>query len=402
MPVLDGHQFLKHVRKSYPSIPVIILTSSNDSHIIIKLMRDGAVDYITKPYERERLKVTIQNVLSMQNMAGEIEELKRSNSNGFHFSDMIGHDGCLTALIHKARKAAMTDLPILITGETGTGKDLLAKAIHGESNYKDGPFVAVNCGAIPPTLIESTLFGHEKGAFTGATDRAIGKFREANNGTIFLDEIGELPMEAQVRLLRVLQEQEVEPVGAPRPVKINVRVIAATHRNLIKDVRDYRFREDLYYRLNILDIHIPPLRERNKDIKELCDYFLNEIADKTNQATKTIDTQAMNILHAHHWPGNIRELKNRINRAAILSDSTVINHEDLFPKEPRGHENDNKDNNVISAASQKFITLHEMERSLMRDALTANENNITKAAASIGMAKSTFYRKMKTHNIVRI
>lgn len=260
MPVMGGLETLDILRQKYPHIPVIMLTGSKDIHDAVEAMKRGAIDFLNKPYEADRMVVTVKNALKISILSQEVTRLKSRESGHFGFDNLIGHEGGLMPTLNIARKAASSDIPVLITGETGTGKEVFAQAIHGESARAGKPFIAINCGAIPSQLVESTLFGHEKGSFTGATEKAAGKFREAEGGTIFLDEVGELPLDTQVKLLRVLQQKEVEPVGGTKAIPVNVRIISATNRDLQKDVEGGLFREDLFFRLNVLELSLPPLR----------------------------------------------------------------------------------------------------------------------------------------------
>jgi len=393
MPVMTGIELLHYMQDHYPNIPVIVMSASQDMQDAINAMTLGANNFITKPYDKDRLPITIQNALRMRQMATEIERLEHNQDNRFLFRDMIGFNGGLKDVVKTGRRAAIIDLPVVIYGETGTGKELFAKAIHGEGNRSGEPFITVNCGAIPSELVESTLFGHEKGAFTGATESAIGKFREADGGTLLLDEIGELPLDAQVKLLRVLQEGEVEPVGAARAVKVNVRILAATHRDLEHDVQNGLFREDLFYRLNVLHLTLPSLKDRRKDIADLATFFLDKIAIRSNMPIKSIDKNAINILKHHHWPGNVRELENTIHRAFALSDNKDLLVEDF---------------NITPGISPKPInltayntntyglkTIDEIVTKHILDTLSYHNNNITKTAQTLGMAKSTLYRKLQ-------
>jgi DNA-binding NtrC family response regulator len=396
MPVMGGLAILKHIRETYPILPVIMITASTDMNDAVEAMKLGAVDFIVKPYDKDRLTITIRNVMKIRSMATEIIRLKNDKGNRFLFNHMIGHNGGLKDVIQLGRKAAMIDLPILINGETGTGKELFAKAIHGESAQSGGPFITVNCGAIPSELVESTLFGHEKGAFTGATEAAIGKFREADSGTLFLDEIGELPLNAQVKLLRVLQEKEVEPVGASRSIKVNVRIISATHRDLGQDVQKGLFREDLYYRLNVLQMVLPPLRDRQKDIPALIDFFMNAIAVRANMPVKNIDDKTIALLRKYPWPGNVRELENALNRAFILSDNQTLTISDFDLR-------DVTTPTEIPVQNQHAIALkplHDIEREAIQQAMEHHHHNVTQAAKTLGMAKSTLYRKLQNHKFI--
>ncbi|MCD8494002.1 MAG: sigma-54 dependent transcriptional regulator [Alphaproteobacteria bacterium] len=292
MPVMNGLEALSIIRQRYPALPVIMLTGVKDVESAAQAMKLGASDFISKPYEGERLAVTVRNSLKISVLSREVKRLSEDKSGRFTFENLIGYDGGLKETVFMSRKAAVSDIPVLITGETGVGKEAFAKAMHGESRRAGKPFIAVNCGAIPAQLVESTLFGHEKGSFTGAIDKAIGKFREAEGGTIFLDEVGELPLEAQVKLLRVLQQKEVEPVGAGKPVPIDIRVISATNRNLEEEVAEGRFREDLFFRLNVFEIEVPPLRERTEDIPLLARHFIERHCAAHSEAPTRLSRDA--------------------------------------------------------------------------------------------------------------
>jgi DNA-binding NtrC family response regulator len=392
MPVSDGIEVLNFAKKNYPNIPVIVLTGTQDSDSAVECMKLGATDFVTKPYDNNRVIVTIQNALKIKNMNSEITRLSQTREGCFQFNQIIGHDNGLANIIETARKISATDLPALILGETGTGKELIAKAIHGESENSGEPFITVNCGAIPSELVESTLFGHEKGAFTGATNESLGKFRAADGGTIFLDEIAEMPIEAQTKLLRVLQENEVEPVGSARAYKINVRVVSATHQDLYKNVQKGLFREDLFYRLNILGINIPALKDRKQDIPALLDYFINKIVIKTQMAKKEISKGLLSKLLKYDWPGNVREFENKINRAFVLSYGHIIQESDfdLSPKVSISDKNHDSETNT-----HNIIPLKQAEKDLIEAALAHCDGNMTKASSMLGVAKSTLYRKIK-------
>ena len=368
MPIMNGMNVLKKIKKLYPSLPVIMVSGAQDLEQAVEAIKIGASDYISKPYDKDRMTVTIQNVLKMQTMEKEIVRLKHDKTDRFTFDNMIGHDGGLSEIVQLGRKAAMVDLPTLINGETGVGKELFAKAIHGESSQSGAAFIAINCGAIPADLVESTLFGHEKGAFTGATESKIGKFREADGGTVFLDEVGDLPLEAQVKLLRVLQEKEVEPVGASRSIKVNVRIIAATHRNLENDVQKGLFREDLYYRLNVLQMRIPALRDRPQDIPTLIDCFMNNIAITANMPKKNIDPKTVMVLQKRRWVGNVRELENSVHRAFVLSNNVRLQISD-FPLQKQLNQSKEKDIPNIDEISTPYKTIEEMEIVMIKEAL---------------------------------
>jgi DNA-binding NtrC family response regulator len=291
---------------------------------VVSAMRAGAVDFVVKPVGAERLHVSLRNALNSSALAGELNRIKHSRSGTLGFKDIITKSPSMHAVLRLAEKASASSIPVLIAGESGVGKELIARAIHGSGERRAKPFVAVNCGAMPENLVESILFGHEKGSFTGATERHVGKFVEASSGTLFLDEVGELPPAAQVKLLRAIQEGEVEPVGARKPVKVDVRIISATNRDLIADVRAGRFREDLFYRLHVFPITVPPLRERLADIPALTRHFLARFAAEEGKRVGTVAADALRLLGAFRWPGNIRQLENAVFRAVVLAEGDSI------------------------------------------------------------------------------
>ncbi len=402
MPVMSGMETLEILQQKYPSIPVIVLTGDNNLENVIKAMKLGAIDFVSKPYDTERIVTTIKNALKISLLSREVTRLKSEKSGTITFENLIGHDAGLLNTVTLARKAAASNIPVLITGETGTGKEIFAHALHGESAYAGKPFIAINCGAIPKELVESTLFGHEKGAFTGATEKAIGKFREAEGGTIFLDEVGELPLDTQVKLLRVLQQKEVEPVGSSKPLPINIRIISATNRDLEELVEQGKFREDLFFRLNVLQLKIPPLRERKQDIPSLALHFIDRFCVNHNAIPKTLSEKTQEQLMDHNWPGNVRQLENTINRAMVISEgntlelgnvsSTQTGEITLEPLPPI----DTKTINLTSQSGH-FKTLDEIEAECIKITLAHHNQNVTKAAQALGIAKSTFYKKMKQY-----
>lgn len=398
MPIMNGFETLSHVNKLYPLIPVIILTGDHNTDNVVKAMKAGAADFLSKPVENARLEVSVRNTLKMSVMHREISRLTRKSKDTLIFSDLIGFDLGLKESVDHARKAAASDLPILITGETGTGKELFSRAIHGESRRAGKPFVAVNCGAIPENLVESTLFGHEKGSFTGANQKSLGKFQEADGGTLFLDEVGELPLDAQVKLLRVLQQKEVDPVGAAKPVKVDVRLISATHRNLAKDVKDGKFREDLFFRLNVLHIDLPCLSERKSDIPAMAEHFIEQFSTLHNIAPKDIHQTGMEKLLGYSWPGNVRELENVMNRAMAMSDHSKLYEKDFsFLSLNEGEQHSSIKNAIFTLNNDgTFKSYQTLENEICTLALDHHGGNITKTAKILGIAKSTLYSKLNT------
>jgi DNA-binding NtrC family response regulator len=324
MPDLDGLGVLARMREAGITIPVIVQTAHGGIDNVVTAMRAGAIDFVVKPVGVERLSVSLRNALAAGALEGELARIKRSRAGTLGFKDIITRSPRLKAVLGMAEKAANSAIPVLIEGQSGVGKELIARAIHGSGARRSKPFVAVNCGTIPDNLVESILFGHEKGAFTGATERHAGKFVEASGGTLFLDEVGELPAAAQVKLLRAIQENEVEPVGARKPVKVDVRLICAANRNLIADVKAGRFREDLFYRLHVFPIAVPALRERREDIPELARHFLARFAAEEGKRTYRMSAEALALLCGYHWPGNVRQLENAMFRAVVMADADII------------------------------------------------------------------------------
>lgn len=406
MPVMDGLETLEILAQKFPSLPVIMMTGTNDVNSVVASMKLGAVDFLTKPFESERMLITVKNALKISALTREVSRLKSEQEGRFSFDNLIGHERGLLSVTLLGRKAAPSDLPVLISGETGTGKEVFAKAIHGESKRAGKPFIAVNCGAIPAQLVESTLFGHEKGAFTGATEKTTGKFREADGGTIFLDEVGELPLEAQVKLLRVLQQKEVEPVGAGRPVPVSVRVISATNLDLEEEVKRGRFREDLFFRLNVMQIEMPPLRARKEDIPALAAHFIERYASKEGTLPRALSDDAQDTLQAYEWPGNVRQLENMISRAMVMSDRQILEKQDFaallsgqnIPQQARTSLPPISTPQDLSLLHEdgSSKTLDQIELEVIQKALERCGQNVTQAAKSIGLAKSTFYKKMKS------
>ena len=324
MPDLDGLGVLAKIREAEIPVPVIVQTVHGGIDNVVTAVRAGATDFVVKPVGVERLHVSLRNALATSALESELARIKRSRTGTLGFNDIITKSPRMQSVLRVAEKAASSAIPVLIEGQSGVGKELIARAIHGSGDRRAKPFVAVNCGAIPDNLVESLLFGHEKGAFTGATERHMGKFVEASGGTLFLEEVGELPAAAQVKLLRAIQEGEIEPVGARKPVKVDVRLISATNRDLIADVKSGRFREDLFYRLHVFPISVPALRERLQDIPELARHFLVRFAAEEGKRVSGLSAEAMSLLCAYQWPGNVRQLENAVFRAVVLAEGDII------------------------------------------------------------------------------
>src|SRR6202161_1175114 len=331
MPNLDGLGVLARLRQASINVPVIVQTAHGGIDNVVSAMRAGAIDFVVKPVGVERLLVSLRNALNTSALEGELSRIKHSRAGTLGFNDIITKSPAMAAVLRMAEKAAASTIPVLVSGEAGGGKKLIARAIHGSGERRAKPFIAVNCGAMPENLVESILFGHEKGSFTGATERHVGKFVEASGGTLFLDEVGELPGPAQVKLLRAIQEGEVEPVGARKPVKVDVRIISATNRDLIADVKQGRFREDLFYRLHGFPISVPPLRDRPADIPALARHFLARFAAEEGKRIRSVTPEVLRLLTAFNWPGNIRQLENAVFRAVVLAEADAVGL-DEFPQ----------------------------------------------------------------------
>src|SRR5271169_6736472 len=333
MPGLDGMGVLAKIREAGLSIPVVVQTAHGGIDNVVSAMRAGAQDFVVKPVGLERLQVSLRNALNTSALKGELQRIKHSREGRLTFADIITRSEAMAGVMRTAQKAAASAIPVLIEGESGVGKELFARAIHGSGEQKSKPFVAVNCGAIPDNLVESILFGHEKGAFTGATERHTGKFVEASGGTLFLDEVSELPLAAQVKLLRALQEGAVEAVGGRKPVKVDVRIVSATNRKLLDRVKSGQFREDLFYRLHGFPITVPPLRSRRGDIPHLLRHFLARFCAEENRTISGITGEAMAHLVQLDWPGNIRQLENAVYRAVVMSEGDQLGPAD-YPSLP--------------------------------------------------------------------
>jgi len=392
MAGIDGLELLDQIKTIDEEAIVIIMTAYSSVDSAIAALRKGAYDYVTKPFVNEDLLQTVRNAIQTKELFRENRALRRELNRHYSFSEIIGKSASLQNVFRIVEKIADTSASVLIQGESGTGKELIAKAIHFNSRRAAKPFLAVNCGALPENLLESELFGHTKGSFTGATADKKGLFRSAEGGTLFLDEIGEMPPPLQVKLLRALQEHEVTPVGSAAAVKFDARIIAATNKNLEKEVEENRFREDLFYRLNVIELSLPPLRERREDIPLLVKHFIARNAKEQNAVEKSISTEAMSALVNYNWQGNIRELQNAIERAFLLSGEE-IDAESLSPKIKSGSQN------VFEIRDPEGIrpTLEEMERRYILEILTSVGEDKTLAANILGIDLSTLYRKLKRY-----
>lgn len=393
LPGMDGISVLSAIRSAGNDVPVIMMTAHGTLDTAIQAIKLGATDYLSKPFELEEMKITVKKALQFGEMTKEINFLKDELNKNLK-DTIIGSSQEMKDLLEVAEQVATSDATVLITGESGTGKEVIADFIYKSSARSDKPFVKVNCGALTETLLESELFGHEKGAFTGALARKPGRFERADGGTIFLDEIGEIPLSIQVKLLRVLQQKEFERVGGTETLTSDVRIIAATNRNLAEMVEAGSFREDLFYRLNVIPIEIPALRDRKEDIPLLLEHFTNKFAMKMKRQALVIEEKAMEYLVNYNWKGNIRELENLVERMVILSRTGRVTLEDL-PKEIRI-----KDNQVNPFyLPESGINLDEVEKDLIAQAMERTDNNQTKAAKLLGISRHTLLYRLDKFNI---
>jgi DNA-binding NtrC family response regulator len=419
MPGTSGQDTLVELRARGIDLPVIVVTATGGIDTVVQAMQAGAVDFFVKPASPERIIVSIRNALSMGALKGEVDRLKKHATGRTTFDDLIGGSPAMMMVKRLGERGAKSSIPILITGESGVGKEVIARAVHGSSERAGKPFVAVNCGAIPENLVESILFGHEKGSFTGAVDKHLGKFQEANGGTLFLDEVGELPLDIQVKLLRALQESEIDPIGAKRSIKVDVRIVSATNRDLSQAVAEGRFREDLYYRLNVFPIEAPSLRERKDDIAALVEAFVRRFNVEEGKSVVGASPETMAFLAAHDWPGNVRQLENAVYRAIVLSDAPYLQPHD-FPSisgiaapPPEAAPAPTPAPEAGSAAAADAAappvrildgrghlrTLEEIERDLIQLAIEIYAGHMSEVARRLGIGRSTLYRKVREQGL---
>jgi DNA-binding NtrC family response regulator len=390
MPEVDGVEVLKEFQRRHPRVPVIILTAVNDVGRAVEVTKLGAWDYLTKPVDQERLLTTLSRAISHHGLEQEVERLKGELGDRYHLRNIIGSSAAMRRVYELVEKVLSSDITVFISGESGTGKELVAKAVHYGSLRSDGPFVDVNCAAIPEGLQESELFGHEKGAFTGAVASHPGKFEQAAGGTIFLDEVGEMSPSAQARLLRVLQERSLQRVGGTKRIELDVRVISASNRDLQQLVDDGTFRQDLYYRLVVFPIHLPPLRDRREDIPPLVKHFLAKYSADAGKRITTVEPQAMEALANYGWPGNVRELENVIHRSLLAAGGLSLERDDL---PPMLMSTDGELPTTIDEAAP--MKLEELERRAIKRALEHFDGNLSDAARQLGIGRSTLYRKLE-------
>jgi DNA-binding NtrC family response regulator len=435
MPGIDGLEVLRRMRAREIELPVIVQTSKGSIDTAVTAMRSGAFDFVVKPASPERLEIAIANAMKVEAMEDESRRAKKGAAGLLTFRDMVTGSPVMQRVIQLAQKASSSNIPILIEGESGVGKELVARAIQSASDRRGQPFVTVNCGAIPENLVESILFGHEKGSFTGATEKHVGKFVQANRGTLFLDEIGDLPPDAQVKLLRAVQEGEVDPVGSRSAIKVDIRLISATHRDLLQHVREGRFREDLFYRLNVFPIQVPPLRDRCEDIPMLVQHFLSRVGPAEARSRITgISAGALAMLKAYDWPGNIRQLENAVFRAVVLAEGNVLTTDEFpqikaqvdgiaigaavstvsqevatpptseseLPMRAPGFSEDEDNRIEVMPGSVALLDekgnvrpLSEIENEAIRFAIDHYNGQMSEVARRLGIGRSTLYRKLK-------
>ncbi len=421
MPGMGGLEFLEKLESVRGDLPVIVQTSQGSIETVIKAMRAGADDFVVKPISPERLRISIQNLLKVNALTEEVKRLNKKVTGSLTFNDLVASSPAMANVMRLGRRGAQSNIPILIEGESGVGKEMIARAIQGESERAGKAFVAVNCGAIPENLVESTLFGHEKGSFTGASAKHLGKFLEADGGTLFLDEVAELPLDMQVKLLRAIQEGEIDAVGSRKPTKVNIRLISASNKNMIEMVKAGRFREDLYYRLNVYPIMVPALRDRKEDIPALVNHFITKLSAEEGRKVHGIAPQALEMLKAYAWPGNVRQIENTIFRAIVLCETETLDvvdfpqiaalvdgYEVTVPPAPslarkpdpaRPVQGQVSDGNAIGVSivtdGGHIRTLEEVEADMIKLAMHRYRGQMSEVARKLGIGRSTLYRKMR-------
>jgi two-component system response regulator GlrR len=385
----DGIELMEHLHQINPEMPIIILTAYGTISSAVEAMKRGAYSYLTKPFEHHDLLLQIKNGLEKSNLSREVKRLKALVEDKYGINNIIGKSKSMQDVLDKTSKAAETDSNVYIFGESGTGKELIAKSLHLLSSRKDRPFVAINCASIPEGLLESELFGYEKGAFTGATGKKKGVFSQAHTGTLFLDEISETPQSMQVRLLRVLEERQFYPLGGEKPIKVDIRIVTASNQDIEQEVKKGTFREDLYYRLHVIPIHLPSLRERTEDIPLLVNHFLHKFQEKMGGELKSLTPNALQKLLSYHWPGNVRELENTIEYAVVMSSGQVIDENLILQTQQIG----NSELKPLKEAKNHF------EKDYISKALSLTDGNVSRAASLVGKYRADFYELLKKHNL---
>lgn len=398
LPGMDGISTLKRIKQYDENLPVVILSGQNSIEVAVEALRFGAYDYFPKPIDSQRLESTVKNAIKNYDLTRELENLKENVQKEYSFDNLISADNRMQEVFKLVSKVLGNDITVLIHGESGTGKELVARAIHFNGHRKDKPFVVVNCASIPRELLESELFGHEKGSFTGAHQRKLGKFEIARGGTLFLDEVGELEMLLQAKLLRVIQEKEFERVGGTEVIRTDVRIISATNRDLKKAVENKEFREDLFYRLNSFPIYIPPLRQRKGDILVLAHHFLDTFNKKLGKSIKGFSKKALKMIYDYSWPGNIREMENTIERCLIISEKDIIDVDDL-PPHLKSAEPLLSDYDGAFFPENEIIPFEKIKEESIKHALKVTKGNIVEAAKKLQLGRATIYRLMDKYNI---
>ncbi len=395
---VSGLEALDGIKTYNPAIPVIIMTAYSSVETAVEALKKGAYDYLTKPLDFDELRLAMERAMDHSQLKEENRLLRETLGSHFDIQNMIGRSTAMVKLLETVAQVAPSEATVLITGDSGTGKELIAGAIHFNSPRKDGSFVKVNCAAITETLLESELFGHEKGAFTGAHRRKEGRFRQADGGSLFLDEVSEMSLGMQVKLLRALQEREITRVGGEEVIKVDVRVIAAANKDLIQEIESGRFREDLYYRLNVVTLNVPLLRERKEDIPLLAQHFLNTFAEKNRKQIKGFTPQAMDQLLKYEWPGNVRELMNAVERAVILSRSEYLDEQDLplVIKDSLSDEEKSPSRDAVPAD----LPLEDVEKATILKTLESTDGNKSEAARRLGITRKTLHKKLKKYGMM--
>jgi DNA-binding NtrC family response regulator len=391
----SGMDVLRAAKEERPETGVVMITAHGSEKIAVEAMKAGADDYVPKPFDNDELRVVVARSLERHRLERENRLLREQVQRDYGFDNLIGSGAAMRRVFETIQKVAETDLSVMILGESGTGKELVAQALHSTSSRRSRPFVAVNCAAINRELVESELFGHEKGAFTGADRRRIGRFEAADGGTIFLDEIGDMAPETQAKVLRVLEERQLERVGSTETIEVDVRVVCATHRDLEEEINAGRFREDLFYRLKVVEIDLPPLRERIEDFAALSDRFLGQVAERLDREKKTLGTAALARLARHGWPGNVRELRNVLERAAVLSAGPEVAVEDLQLAPESDEAIQSTPDLELPFADAKRQTVESFERQYLSQALREHEGNVSRTATAIGMVRQSLQQKIR-------
>jgi len=399
LPGLDGIESLKRIKQIDEHLPVIMLSAQGRIDVAVDSIKYGAYDYFSKPIDQQKLELSLKNAIRNYDLVKEIQNLKENVKKEYSFDNIISADGKMQDVFKLVSKVLDNDITVLIYGESGTGKELIARAIHYNGRRKDKPFIVVNCASIPRELLESELFGHEKGSFTGAHQRKLGKFEMAKDGTIFLDEVGELEMLLQAKLLRVIQEKEFERVGGNELIKTNVRIISATNRELKQAVEQKQFREDLFYRLNSFPISIPPIRQRRSDILVLTEFFLEEFNKKLQRNVKGFSKKALKLIYEYDWPGNVREMENTIERCMIISEKDTLDIDDLPQHIRAADPSISTDQQSVMFTDDNIVPFEKIKEKSIRHALKVTGGNIVEAARKLQLGRATIYRLMEKYGI---